>query len=232
VCSSDLADHVHPVVCMGGICDGTRAITFGDQYGLTLAPDGRLWMAGLTTAGAVHYKETLDEWVQSWGTVNPFWPGFGDGCCAPVFPTAVEGDPVNLRAVTVTSDGVVWFASGAADSWRVPIRGMASWTQNPKSDPTRMPMGTFAYYDPTQLGAIEYNILEMVALPDDRLLLGFPNSGLLVWKPGDKKGQRITVSEGLPGERIGRIHLDRLHDPAILLVPTDGGLALMRTPTP
>ena len=91
-----------------------------------------------------------------------------------------------------------------------------------------MPMGHFDYFDPTALGAIDFNVLEMVALPDDRLVLGFPTSGLLVWRPGDAKGHRLTVSDGLPGERIGRLHLDRLHDPAILLVPTDGGLLLMR----
>lgn len=211
------ADHVHPVVCMGGFCDGTHPITFGDQFGLTLAPDGRLWMAGLTTAGAVHFRESLDDWVQSWIPFNPFDPAFGDGFSVPVFPTPVQGEPVNLRAVTVTSDGVVWFASGGAESWRVPHRGMASWDGR-----------HFLYFDPTALGSIEFNILEMVALPDDRLVLGFPSTGLLVWKPGDRKGHRLTVNDGLPGERIGRVKLDRLHDPPILLVPTDGGLLLMR----
>ena len=86
----------------------------------------------------------------------------------------------------------------------------------------------FTYFDPTALGAIEYNILELQALPDGHLVLGFPSSGLLVWDPGDVKGHRITQRDGLPGERIGRTSQDRMHDPPLLLVPTDGGLAIFR----
>jgi hypothetical protein len=208
-------DHVHPWVCIDGPCDGNHVSTFGDWFGLTLAPDGRLWMAGLTTAGAVHYVESVYDWWHSWAPFNPFEPAFG---VPPVFPTGRSGDPVNLRAVTVTSDGIVWFASGGADGWRVPHRGMAAWDGH-----------HFTYFDPIALGSIDFNILEMIALPDDRLVLGFPGTGLLVWKPGDRKGHRLTVSDGLPGERIRRMNLDRMHDPAVLLVPTDGGLLMMRT---
>ena len=56
----------------------------------------------------------------------------------------------------------------------------------------------FTRFDPTGLGSLEYNILEMQALPDGRLLLGFPGSGLLVWRPGDPAGHRLTVRDGLP----------------------------------
>jgi hypothetical protein len=36
------ADHVHPSVCIGGICDneGKLVRTFGDWFGLTLGPTG------------------------------------------------------------------------------------------------------------------------------------------------------------------------------------------------
>ncbi len=124
------ADHVHPWVCMGGPCsDPNRASTFGDWFGLTLADDGRLWMAGLTNAGAIHYREALDQWVQSWQPHNPFDPAFGDPYpgSPPVFNPPVEGDPVNLRGVAVTKDGTVWFASGEVESWRGPTYGLASW---------------------------------------------------------------------------------------------------------
>ena len=59
-------------------------------------------------------------------------------------------------------------------------------------------------------------------------MLGFPKSGLLVWEPGKPQGQRITMRDGLPGEQIGRMTQDRMHDPAILFVPTDNGLAAFR----
>ncbi|MFN2549615.1 MAG: hypothetical protein ABR567_19505 [Myxococcales bacterium] len=216
------ADHVHPWVCNGGPCsDPSRASAFGDWFGLTLADDGRLWMGGLTNAGAIHYREALDEWVQSWQPHNPFDPAFGDPYpgSEPVFDPPREGDPVNIRAVAVTKDGTVWFASGEVEAWRGPTYGLASWGGK----------GTlFTHIDPTRLGSIEYNILELQALPDGRLVLGFPNSGLLVWQPGDPKGHRLTMRDGLPGEQIGRVTQDRMHDPPILFVPTDEGLAAFR----
>jgi hypothetical protein len=209
------ADHVHPWVCMGGPCsDPGRPPTFGDWFGLTLAADGRLWMGGLTNAGALKFKEKLEDWVQSWEPINPFTPAFE---WPPVFLPARMGDPVNIRGVAVTPDGMVWFVSGGAESWRSPHYGIAAY------DGRR-----FTYFDPTALGATEYNILEVQALADGRLVFGFPNSGLLVWEPGEAKGRRITQRDGLPGERIGRMSQDQMHDPPLLLVPTDGGLAIFR----
>jgi hypothetical protein len=211
------ADHVHPVVCIGAPCTGDPSkdfITFGDWFGLSLGPDGRLWMGGLTSGGAIGFREKLDDWVQSWQPVNPFVPAFE---LPPVFVPPGFGDPVNIRGVAVTPDGVAWFVSGEVENWRGPTYGIAAY------DGKR-----FSYFDPMKLGAIDYNILEVQALPDGRLVFGFPGSGLLVWEPGDPKGHRITQREGLPGERIGRMSQDMLHDPPLLLVPTDGGLALFR----
>jgi hypothetical protein len=209
------ADHVHPWVCIGGPCDGTRVSTFGDWFGLTLAPDGRLWMGGLTNAGAIGFKDKLEDWVQSWQPVNPFVPAFE---WPPVYLPAHMGDAVNIRGVAVTHDGVAWFVSGGAEGWRSPHYGIAAW------DGKR-----FTYFDPIALGAVEDNILEVQALDDGRLLFGFAGSGLMVWEPGESKGRRITQRDGLPGERIGRIEIDRMHDPPLLIVPTDGGLAVFRS---
>ena len=131
---------------MGGTCaDPNRASTFGDFFGLTQAPDGRLWMAGLTSAGAIHWKPDLTEWVQSWAPHNPFDPAFGDPYPGnpPVFNPPVEGDPVNLRAVSVTPDGTVWFASGEVEAWRGPTYGLASF------DGQR-----FLHVDPISLGRL------------------------------------------------------------------------------
>ena len=65
-------------------------------------------------------------------------------------------------------------------------------------------------------------------MPDGRLVLGFPSTGLLVWKPGEARGHRLTVRDGLPGEAIGRMSLDRMVSPPALYVPTEGGLAVYR----
>jgi hypothetical protein len=213
-------DHVHPWVCRGGPCsDPTRSSTFGDWFGLTLAADGRLWMGGITSAGAIGWKADLTEWTQSWAPINPFNPAFGDPYPGnpPVFNPPREGDPVNIRGVAVTPDGTAWFASGEVEAWRGPTYGLASWDGR-----------TFLHVDPTSLGAIEYNILELTTIPDGRLVLGFPTSGLLVWKPGEPRGHRLTVSNGLPGEQIRRVSLDLMHQPPLLMVPTDGGLAVLR----
>jgi hypothetical protein len=150
--------------------------------------------------------------VSSWRPYNPFDPAFGDPYPGnpPVFNPPAAGDSVNIRGVAVTKDGTVWFASGEVESWRGPTYGLASWGG---------PGTSFTLIDPTRIGSIEYNILELHALPDNRLVLGFPNSGLLVWTPGEARGHRLTMRDGLPGEQIRRISLDRMHEPPLFLVP-------------
>src|SRR5207237_1617655 len=119
------ADHVHPVTCLRAPCTGDPIrdfITFGDWFGLALGPDGRLWMGGLASAGAIGFREKLDDWVKSWKPVNPFDPAFQS---PPVFVPPGYGDPVNIRGVAVTQDGVVWFVSGEVERWRGPTYGIA-----------------------------------------------------------------------------------------------------------
>ena len=67
---------------------------------------------------------------------------------------------MNIRGVAVTKDGTAWFASGEVEGWRGPTYGLASWGG---------PGTAFVHIDPAQLGAIEYNILELQALPDGRI---------------------------------------------------------------
>ena len=215
------ADHVHPVVCDNGPCVGPSAhIVFGDFFGLTLAEDGRLWMGGLTSASAIRWTPDLQFWWHSWRPDNPFDPFFGDPYPGnpPVFNPPKEGDQVNISAIAVTTNGTVWFASGGREGWREPHYGLASYDQTRQS---------FLYVDPGSIGAPEYNILELVAW-DDTLVLGFPSTGLLVWKPGQPRGKRMGLAEGLPGEAIGRLSFDRMVDPPQLFVPTEGGLAVLR----
>ena len=212
------ADHVHPVVCDVGSCTGGTDDhpVFGDFYGLTLADDGRLWMAGLTSAAAIRWTPDLQLWRNSWEPDNPFVPAMPGKGANSVFDAIY----INLRAVAVTLDGTVWFASGEVESWRGPTFGLAAWRDETPYQRK--------FVDPRSIGAAEYNVLEMVAW-DDKLVLGFPSTGLLVWKPGEARGKRLGIKEGLPGEAIGRISLDRMVDPPQLLVPTEGGLAVLRS---
>jgi hypothetical protein len=207
------ADHVHPEICdlcTGG--PGDHILYGGDFYGLLLADDGRLWMGGLISAGAIRWTAGLqDWWVQP---PNEFFPAFVN---PPVFHPPAYGGNVNFRAVAETMDGLIWFASGEVEGWRGPTFGLASWDGK-----------MFNYYDPRALGSREYNILELVGW-DDELVFGFPSTGLLVWKPGTAQGKRLGIAEGLPGEQIGRMSLDRMVDPPQLLVPTERGLAVIRS---
>ena len=212
------ADHVHPVVCDVGSCNGsdTDHVVFGDFFGLTLADDGRLWMAGLTSAGAIRWTTALQFWRNSWEPDNPFVPAMPGKGANSVF----DATYINLRAVAVTLDGTVWFASGEVESWRGPTFGLAAWRDETPYQRK--------FVDPRSIGAPDFNVLEMVAW-DDKLVLGFPSTGLLVWKPGEARGKRLGIKEGLPGEAIGRMSLDRMVDPPQLLVPTEGGLAVLRS---
>jgi hypothetical protein len=209
-------DHVHPVVCDSGPCDGgpNDHIVFGDFYGLLLADDGRLWMGGLTSAAAIGWIPDLQLWWESFAPYNPFVPAFTS---PPVFFPPSRGGNVNIHAIAETMDGLIWFASGETEDWRGPTFGLASWDGK-----------LFKYYDPRSLGSLEYNILELAGW-EDKLVLGFPSSGLLVWKPGTAQGKRMGIAQGLPGEQIRRMSIDRMVDPPQLFVPTESGLAVLRS---
>src|SRR5437868_8028902 len=61
------ADHVHPVACVGAPCTGDPIrdfSTFGNWFGRALGPDGRLWMGGHASAGAIGFSEKLRYWVK------------------------------------------------------------------------------------------------------------------------------------------------------------------------
>jgi len=216
------SDHVHPWTCDVGNCLGSPNdhIVFGDFFALTMGDDGRLWMGGLTAAAAIGWTSDLQFWRNSWEPDNPFIPAMPGKGGPMVFNPPRQGGNINLRAIAVTADGTVWFASGEVESWRGATYGLASWRDE---NPYHM-----HYTDPTAIGAAEYNVLEMVAWKDT-LVLGFPSTGLLVWKPGDPRGKRMGFAEGLPGQAIGRMYIDRMVDPPALLVPTEGGLAVLRS---
>src|SRR2546427_10307217 len=73
-------------------------------------------------AGKIVYIAENTEWwktPRTPGGPSVFQPSYGDGydgSCSgnarPIFCPPLEGDPVNISAVTVAKDGKVWFASG------------------------------------------------------------------------------------------------------------------------
>jgi hypothetical protein len=226
VVGDSYVDHVHPTVCLGEPCS-TRGATemVGEWRGLALDAAGDLWMAGQYTEGELGWTSNLDAWIDN--SANPFIVAFGDPYppWAPVFEPPSEGSSVDIRAVAVDPSGVVWSASGyewnepnAQGETTDPEYGIASYT----------PVTGFTYYDPIALGFGTKNLVDMVALPDGRLVFGTYANGLRLWNPSTGAVQELTTAEGLPGDYIQLMYLDTRNGPPTIFVGTDGGLAVVQ----
>ncbi len=220
-----MADHLHARVCYHAPCDNTESNQrMGDWRGLALSPDGMLWTAGKWTAGKIRWSADLKAWFSAGGSA--FAVAFGDPYPTldngngyinePVFRVPLEGDEVNLSAVTVAPDGRVWFASDPAKPTE-PAYGIASW------DGRR-----FTVYDPIVLGLGEKNVRDLVALPDGRLVLAGPNTGLLIWNPATFAAQPLRGTAWLPDDHVNRLELDTMVSPPTLHVSTYSGAAALR----
>jgi len=224
-----MSDHLHPGVCFHHPCDGSKYTQLlGDFRGVALDAKGDLWVGGRWAAGKIRYTADNGEWYNTPRTNDhkgAFDPGMGDpyeGNCSgsrPVFCPPLEGDPVNISAVTVANDGKVWFASGTLynQSTDVPY-GIASWDGR-----------QFTYYDPVRdLGLPERHIRDMIALPDGRLVVAALSSGLVFWNPQTGKRTFMRAGQGIPDDSVLRLQLDTMVDPPALHVATRGGAAVLR----
>ena len=224
-----MSDHLHPQTCYHKPCGkGEDGLRLGDWRGLAVNENGDLWVAGRWAAGLIRYVPENQKWYQ---TTPPFREAFitamGDdylGNCSgnrPVFCPPLEGDTVDLSAVTVDKDGVVWFSSGIVYSDKDSRNyGVASY--NPKA-------WHFDYYDPVRdIGMAEDNVKDMLALPDGRLVLAAPNTGLTIWDPKTRKHTPLRQGSGLPDDHIQRIELDTMVNPPALHVSTWGGAVVIR----
>ena len=252
-----MSDHLHPVSCKQEKCtgdDGKDTQMMGEWRGLAIAPDGDLWVGGKWSAGKIIYTPLNAElkadgtptaegktgWYQRGGDAFRYSLGFqfcgtsgqrkewqdGTGwvpaSCSPysgtppVFWPPEPGDPVSISAVAVTPDGTSWWASGpfGAD----PAYGLASFDGH-----------TFTYYDPIgNAGMSEYNVVDMVALPDGRLVLASEGTGLTFWNPAKKTHTSLRAGKDLPDDHIVSLELDTMVDPPALHVATRGGVAVLR----
>lgn len=234
-----MADHLHAHVCItaGGCGSGESGQRMGDWRGLAIAPDGDLWTAGRWTAGKITWNANIDPGgtldVSDWSlrtnpsTPKTFDPAFGDpypgganGCGQPnppVFPVSKEGDLVSLTAVTVAPDGTVWFASGRTYGDDVAL-GIASYSAK-----------CFHYFSPSQAGLAEQNVKDLVALPDGRLVVAGPTTGLSLWNPATGAHHPMNAENGyLPDDQVQRLELDTMVSPPALHVATATGAATIR----
>jgi len=216
-----LSDHLHPSVCYHTACTGNESKDtqmMGEWRGLALAPDGDLWVAGKWAAGKIRWTQQLSQWHARNGN-ETYAVAFGDpydpvtGANAPVFRPSREGDPVELSAVSVAKDGLVWFACGPRMTSTRPY-GIASWDGK-----------SFRYFDAVKdAGLAESSVRDLVALPDGRLAVA-SISTLVLWDPAARRHTTVT---GLPGGSIQRLELDQQVTPPTLHVAADGGAAALR----
>jgi hypothetical protein len=223
-----MSDHLHPAVCYHQTCpsNGSNQL-LGDWRGLALAPDGNLWVAGRWTAGKIRWDADLFNWSARPGNLafeaafgNPYpSPATGAFVNEPVFRPPSEGDPVSLSAVSVASDGRVWFSSGPYYSGAENVAyGVAVWNGQ-----------TFRVYDPvTQIGMAERNVRDLIALPDGRIVLAGPHSGLLLWDPASGARQSLRAPTWLADDNVQRMELDTMVTPPALHVSTQTGATVIR----
>jgi hypothetical protein len=224
-----MSDHLHPRVCFHAPCDGTeRNQRMGDYKGLSVAPDGDLWVAGKWTAGKIRWDPDMVRWFSrpgsqafayAFGDPYPTPPNASGFINEPVFRVPLEGDPVHLTAVSVATNGIVWFASGTLRTTPDAINyGIASWDGR-----------KFTPYDPiADLGMAERGISDLVALPDGRLAVAGFFTGVVLWDPSTGESTRLKVGEHLADPRVFRLEVDRMIEPWALHVSTARGASVLR----
>jgi hypothetical protein len=226
-----MSDHLHVQVCFHGdatcLAGGEGNSRMGDWRGLAIAPDGDLWHAGRWSAGKIAWVADLTVWNKRAGAAA-YPEAFGNDGSPPVFPVAQVGDVVSLSAVAETPDGTAWFSSawfyGTLPSEPGPGsgRGLAAWSHPAGHG------GKFTYYSPFQTGMSEQDIQDMVALPDGRLVLAGPGTGLVFWNPTTNEHKVMRAGQGIPDDRVLQLELDTMVDPPALHVSTAGGAATIR----
>jgi hypothetical protein len=236
-----MSDHLHPRVCYHAACQpnpgaGEAGQRIGDWRGLALAQNGDVWVAGKWTAGAIRPVEDdfrystdptafMNRWSSRPGELafshafgDPYTYSSGSGFInEPVFKVPQEGDPVQLSAASVAPDGRIWFGSGAFYPPDGPNYGIAVWDGH-----------SFVTYSPTRdLGLPEEFVQDLIALPDGRIAIALPNSGVVLWKPSDGTSKPL---EGLADPHVRRMELDAMVKPPVLHVSTYSGATLVVLP--
>ncbi|HEX9241414.1 MAG TPA: WD40 repeat domain-containing protein, partial [Anaeromyxobacter sp.] len=152
-----VGDHLHAEVCYHQSCASGGAPRAGDWRGLWLDSNGSIWHAGMFNAGLATWDSDPVNWWGRWGAA--FQQNFGDpyvlggpAGTEPVFKVPMEGDPVNLTAVSICPDGKVWFGSYGPTSVTETV---ASWTGS----------AGFKTYDPRTLGLSDRAVQDLVCLP-------------------------------------------------------------------
>ena len=237
-----MSDHLHPRACYHAACVDDSNQRLGDFRALALDSAGDLWVGGRWAAGAIYYLADNSNWYNNPRGSKPgdeaFKFAFGDpytsycmpGYGRPVFCAPQEGDFVNLSAVAVTRDpqtgqDKVWYSSGVVYNDVGDVNyGVAAFVARPGLN-----QQMWTYFNPvSDLGMSEMNVRDMVALPDGRLVLAGPTTGLTLWNPVTGKHVQIRAGQGIPSDNVLRLEVDTMVNPPALHVATEAGAAVLR----
>ncbi|HET9597376.1 MAG TPA: WD40 repeat domain-containing protein [Anaeromyxobacteraceae bacterium] len=216
-----MGDHVHAQVCFHEACPqgAIGNARMGDWRGLAIASDGDTWHAGKWAAGKIRWTASPSDFTDvARSGQQIFSIAFGDPYPGnpPVFFPPAEGDPVSLSAVAVTPDDHVWFGSQARDAGETNY-GLATFKDHEG----------VVLLDPFQLGMAEGAVQDIAALPDGRVVLAGPSTGLTIYDPATKSHVNIRAGQGIPDDRVLAMELDDMVVPPALHVATRGGAAVI-----
>jgi hypothetical protein len=172
----------------------------GEQYGLFVLPDGKLWTAGAYGVGDQNWNPDPPSWVQ--GSFQYALTLFTDSHDLNV----VDGYREDNRGVAVTPDGTVWFATLR--------QGLVSW--NPAS-------GTYSTVKRWSAPGLDGQwFLDLAADPDGTLWLVTFDGQLLRFDPATAAVR--TVSDV---SNVNRVWVDATVTPRAVYVSMAGGLAVI-----
>ena len=185
------ADHVHPWVCRGGCWDDLHPVAFGD-WSASRSPTTGGSDGWLDHRGRHRFKEDLNDWVRD---------GRPQGS-VPTLPLETRtracrwsstrrpkrlGQHPRRRGPRQGRHRLVRFRRGRGLGAALDLVRARAWSSE-----------TGSRWSIRRRFAPSSTLFELIAWPTEKPFLGFPSSGLLVWKPGDKTGTRLRCATVFP----------------------------------
>ncbi len=223
-----IGDHLHARICQftpPAPCptNSEAGQRMGDWHALAIDANGDLWHGGRWTAGLIGWDADPVDWFErngsafkiAFGDPYPLSPNDQGFQNEPVFKVSAEGDSIWLTGVAVCPDGRVWFSSRGPQSGT--SHTVAVWKGR-----------SFDTFSAASLGLGESAVADIACLPDGRVVLAGPGSGLVIHDPVSGTSKAVRAGSGIPSDDVVAIEVDRMVSPPELHVATGGGAAVLR----